>query len=68
MMTTSQWKRFEVIRDKVDNWARVNAKCDYMYGAPYTYYRSALQENIITKEEHDFAKLIIGVLWDYRGD
>lgn len=64
----SQWKRFEVIRDKVNTWAKVNAQVDYNYGAPYTYYRAALRENVITKEEYDFAKLIIGTLWNYRGD
>lgn len=67
-MSSSEWEKFQPIRDKVNQWAKVNAQSDYMYGAPYTYYRTALSNNVISKEEYDFAKLILGPLWDYRGD
>ena len=41
---------------------------DKHYGAPYSYWRSALDSGLATQEEFDMARASYGNLWHYRGD
>lgn len=53
---------------RVKQWARTNAPNDYFYGAPYSYFQSALTANFINKQDYSTAEQYFGKLWTYRGD
>jgi hypothetical protein len=56
------------IIDRVDEWAKDNAKDDYWYGSRQSYWAAALSNKVITIGDYENAKDYYGRLWTYRGD
>lgn len=59
---------WQMLVNKVNAWARINDEISYCYGSRYSYWRSALISEVITKEEFNIAEIKYGDLWHYRGD
>lgn len=53
---------------RVETWARANVPQEYFHSSRMTYYRLAFENNIITKDELEDARLYYGRSWDYVGD
>ena len=49
-------------------WARANAVDSYRYSAASSWYRSAFDAGVITRDEYHSARLYYGASWDYAGD
>jgi hypothetical protein len=56
------------IIDKVNFWAKENAKTDYLYDSRQSYFVFALQQNVITQNDYKAAEKHYGNLWTYQGD
>lgn len=61
-------KEREDLEKKVRDWAQVNSLEDYKYGSPSRYWHSAFLESIITREEYDYMRVLMGDMFYYTGD
>lgn len=52
----------------VNMWAIQNAAEDYTYGSRQSYWIAALNNNVISMHELEYAHSKYGNLWSYRGD
>ena len=59
-----------VIEAAPDAESRKWLEIDKNYGAPYSFWRSALNQGLVTQAEYDQAKAYYdrNDLWHYRGD
>lgn len=56
------------MKHDVEQWARVHANEDFMYGSPQSWWAKARGANIINDDQYEEAKTYYGTLWTYRGD
>jgi len=59
---------FALMKHNVEQWARVHANEDFMYGSPQSWWAKARGANIINDDQYEEAKTYYGTLWTYRGD
>jgi hypothetical protein len=75
LATKLSWDEYTAIRKRIfEDAAKISPEYkkdlteDDMYGAPYSFWGSALTGGLITQEEYDRAKVFHGSNWNYRGD
>jgi hypothetical protein len=66
--TQEERDHVKVVKAEVAKWARENCPDDLNYGAPYSWWRNALEAGQVTQHDYDLARDWYGELWNYRGD
>ena len=61
-------KDFALMKYDVEQWARVHASEDFMYGSPQSWWAKAVRANIVNEQQYEDARVYYGNLWTYRGD